>query len=77
MRIGQADNKYNMTNREVVTVIVRPFTYDSEAYNVPGRKGNIRIENLSPQLSREERFEQRKCIEEGLFHIFIKYTTTT
>lgn len=62
---------------EAVTIIVRPFTYDSEAYNIPGRKGTIRIENLSPRLSREERFEQRKCIEEGLFNIFIKYTTVT
>ena len=67
---------YQTQTTEAVTIIVRPFTYDSEAYNVPGRKGNIRIENLSPQLSREERFEQRKCIEEGLFHIFTKYTAT-
>lgn len=73
-RIGQVNHKYNVTNREVVTIIVRPFTYDSEAYNVLGRKGNIRIENLSPQLSCEERLQQRKCIEEGLFEIFIKYT---
>ena len=72
--IGQVNHKYNVINREVVTIIVRPFTYDSEAYNVLGRKGNIRIENLSPQLSREEHLEQRKCIEEGLFEIFIKYT---
>lgn len=61
---------------EVAAIIVRPFTYDSEAYTVPGRKGDIRIENLTPQLSSEERIEQRKCIEEGLFNIFIKYTTT-
>ena len=33
----------------------------------------IRIENLSPQLTAEECMEQRRCIEEGLFEIFIKY----
>ena len=74
-RIGQGKHKYNVASREVVSIIVRPFAYDSETHNVPGRKGNIRIENLSPQLSREERLEQYKCIEEGLFTIFIKYTT--
>ena len=72
--IGQGNQKYNVIIMEVITIIVRSLTYDSEAHNVPGRKGNIRIENLSPQLSYEERLEQRKCIEEGLFEIFIKYT---
>ena len=58
-----------------MAILVRPLTYDREVYDVPGRKGNIRMENLSPQLSREERLEQCKRIEEGLFEIFIKYTT--
>ena len=33
----------------------------------------IRIENLTPQLTAEECMEQRRCIEEGLFEVFIKY----
>ena len=61
-------------NLEVITIIIRPFTYDSDAHIVSGRKGTITIENLSPQLSDEERIEQRRCIEEGLFEVFIKYT---
>ena len=61
-------------NLEVITIIIRPFTYDSDAHIVSGRKSTITIENLSPQLSDEERIEQRRCIEEGLFEIFIKYT---
>ncbi len=61
-------------NPEVITIIIRPFTYDSDAHIVSGRKSTITIENLSPQLSDEERIEQRRCIEEGLFEIFIKYT---
>jgi len=59
---------------EVISIIIRPFTYDSDAHIVSGRKGTITIENLSPQLSEEERIEQRRCIEEGLFEVFIKYT---
>lgn len=39
----------------------------------PAEKAMIRIENLSPQLTAEECMEQRRCIEEGLFEIFIKY----
>ena len=54
-------------NLEVITIIIRPFTYDSDAHIVSGRKSTITIENLSPQLSDEERIEQRRCIEEGLF----------
>ena len=59
--------------REVIVIIVRPFTYDSDAHLVSGRKNMIRIENLTPQLTAEECMEQRRCIEEGLFEVFIKY----
>lgn len=59
---------------EVMAIIIRPFTYDSETNLVSGRKNQIQIENLSPVLSDEERIEQRRCIEEGLFDIFVKYT---
>ena len=61
-------------NLEVIAIIIRPFTYNSDAHIVSGRKNTITIENLTPQLSDEERFEQRRCIEEGLFDIFVKYT---
>ena len=57
----------------MIVIIVSPFTYDSDAHIVSGRKAMIRIENLSPQLTAEECMEQRRCIEEGLFEIFIKY----
>lgn len=59
--------------REVIVIIVRPFTYDSDAHIISGRKNMIRIENLTPQLTAEECMEQRRCIEEGLFEVFIKY----
>ena len=59
---------------EVIAIIVRPFTYNSNTHIVSGRKSTITIENLSPQFSDEERIEQRRCIEEGLFEVFIKYT---
>lgn len=54
-------------------IVIRPFTYDSDTHTVSGRRNDIRIENLSPILSDVERVEQRKCVEEGLFDIFIKY----
>ena len=57
----------------MIAIITRPFTYSSDAHIVSGRKSTITIENLSPQLSDEERIEQRRCIEEGLFEVFIKY----
>ena len=59
--------------REVIVIIVRPFTYDIDAHIISGRKNMIRIENLTPQLTAEECMEQRRCIEEGLFEVFIKY----
>ncbi len=59
---------------EVVIIVIRPLTYDSDVHTVSGRRNDIRIENLSPILSDEERVKQRKCVEEGLFEIFIKYT---
>lgn len=59
--------------REVIVIIVRPFAYDSDAHIISGRKNMIRIENLTPQLTAEECMEQRRCIEEGLFEVFIKY----
>ena len=55
--------------REVIVIIVRPFTYDSDAHIISGRKNMIRIEKLTA----EECMEQRRCIEEGLFEVFIKY----
>ncbi len=60
-------------DREGIAILIGPFTYDRETHVVSGRKGNIEVENLSPQLSEEERLEQRKCIEAGLFEVFIKY----
>lgn len=59
---------------EVVIIVIRPLTYDSDVHTVSGRRNDIRIENLSPIFSDEERVKQRKCVEEGLFEIFIKYT---
>ncbi len=62
-----------MQTAEVSAMIVRPFTYTSEAHTVAGRRCGIRIENLSPVLSDEERAEQRRCIEAGLFEVFARY----
>lgn len=74
--IGQDPPKIQCTEHidlEAISIIIRTFTYDRDAHIVSGRKGMITIENLSPVLSDEERVEQRRCIEEGLFEVFIKY----
>ena len=65
--------KIGCIDREGIAILIGPFTYDRETHIVSGRKGNIEVENLSPQLSEEERLEQRKCIEAGLFEVFIQY----
>ena len=41
-----------------------------ETHFVPGKRGCIRIENLSPQLGEGERAECCRTAEEGLFRIF-------
>lgn len=53
--------------------IVDPCTYDCSVHTVFVRDINIKIENLSPQLSDKERIEKRRYIEESLFDIFCKY----
>lgn len=49
------------------------FTYDNNTRTVPGRKGVIQVENLTPQLSDEERAERRRSIEDRLFEVFVRY----
>ena len=61
----------------MVAFLLRPFDYCSDEHLISGRKGEIKIENLTPILSEEERVEQRRCMEEGLFDIFSKYTENT
>lgn len=62
------------TSLEVIVIIVRPFTYESKLQLISGKRCEIRIENLFPVLTEEERVEQLRCIEEGLFDIYIKYS---
>lgn len=58
----------------MIAIIIRPFHYESDIQTLHGRKNKIQIENLTPILTDEERLEQQKCIEVGLFDIFIQYT---
>lgn len=57
----------------MIAIIIRPFTYECDIQISQGRKNQIKIENLLPVMTEEERVEQMRCIEEGLFEIFIKY----
>ncbi|MEG1878101.1 MAG: hypothetical protein RR211_00575 [Pseudoflavonifractor sp.] len=57
----------------MIAIIIRPFTYESDIQISSGRNNPIKIENLTPVLTEEERIEQRRCIESGLFEVFIKY----
>ena len=59
---------------EVIAIIIRPFTYNSEVQIISGRKNSISIENLTPILTGEELAKQRRCIETSLYDIFSKYT---
>lgn len=58
----------------MIAIIIRPFDYESDIQILHGRKNKIRIENLTPVLTDQERLEQQKCIEAGLFSIFIQYS---
>lgn len=49
------------------------FTYDSNTRAVPGRKGEIQVENLVPQLPDEERTARRRGIKDRLFEVFVRY----
>lgn len=49
------------------------FTYDKDIHSVPGRKGVIQVDNLTPQLSDEERAARRRGIKDRLFEVFVRY----
>lgn len=54
-------------------ITIAPFSYRSEIHTVSGKKGAVTVENLSPQLSEEERSDCIANMEAGLFEVFIKY----
>ena len=47
--------------------------YESEIKIVPFGKGTIRVENLTPVLSPEEREKRKREIEKRLYDVFVKY----
>ena len=51
-----------------------PVRYESEVKTVPFGGGTIRIENLTPILSPEERKKRKREIEIRLYDVFSKYS---
>ena len=49
--------------------------YESETRVVPFGDGSIRIENLTPVLSEEERERCNREVEKCLYEVFSKYAT--
>ena len=58
---------------EGINILLRSVTYTSEIHTASMRDRTVTIENKTPQLSEQERAEQYRAIECGLFDIFIKY----
>lgn len=58
---------------EGIIILLRAVTYTSEVHTTFIRNRTVTIENKTPQLSEQERAEQYRAIECGLFDIFIKY----
>ena len=58
---------------EGIIILLRSVTYTSEIHTASMRGRTVTIENKTPQLSEQERAEQYRAIECGLFDIFIKY----
>ena len=58
---------------EGIIILLRSVTYTSEIHTASMRDRTVTIENKTPQLSEQERAEQYRAIECGLFDIFIKY----
>ena len=58
---------------EGIIILLRSVTYTSEIHTASMRNQTVTIENKTPQLSEQERAEQYRAIECGLFDIFIKY----
>lgn len=58
---------------EGIIILLRAVTYTSEVHTAFIRNRTVTIENKTPQLSEQERAEQYRAIECGLFDIFIKY----
>jgi len=53
-----------------------PIRYKSEIKTVPFCGGTIRVENLTPVLSPEDREKRKREIETRLFEVFSKYRGT-
>ena len=58
---------------EGIIILLRAVTYTSEVHTAFIRNRTVTIENKTPQLSEQERAEQYRAIECGLFGIFVKY----
>lgn len=60
--------------QEVLPIIIRTLDYVRNSQSVKGKHKEIIIEHLVPVFSEEERIENLKNIENGLYEIFEKYT---
>jgi len=50
-----------------------PIKYKVEAKTIPFGKGTIKVENLTPVLSPDERVKRKREVESRLYSVFSKY----
>lgn len=58
---------------EVILIVVQPLRYASETHTVSRRGVAIAVENKIPELTDQERSQQSREIQSGLYDIFVKY----
>ncbi len=57
----------------MIFIVVQPLRYVSETHTVSRHGVTIAVENKAPELTVQERFEQSREIQSGLYDIFVKY----
>ena len=57
----------------MIFIVVQPLSYVSETHTVSRHGVTIAVENKAPELTVQERFEQSREIQSGLYDIFVKY----
>ena len=63
-----------MRNAKPLTLSL-PIKFERELKTVPIGKGTIRIENLTPIFSQEDRAKREREVESRLFDVFSKYAS--
>lgn len=57
----------------MIPILLRTLKYVSETHTVSRRGATITVKNKIPELTEQERLEQSRQVQSGLYDIFVKY----